>query len=127
MLKLHCFSLRPIALEIQDIADIRATPAVDALIVVANDHKVAAHLGEQLGDGILCAVGVLIFVHHDVAKTLAICLDDVRILLEQMIRVEQQIVEVHGIGTFEPVLHGLVDHGDALVDGAVMREVIREL
>ena len=60
--------LTEIALEIQNIADVRPAPAIDRLVLVAHHAHVAVHLGEQPHQLVLTAVGVLILVHHHVAQ-----------------------------------------------------------
>src|SRR6202034_509529 len=54
--------IRKIALKVEDVADVRATPAVDGLILIAHHANIFVHLGEQAHQLILAAVGVLIFV-----------------------------------------------------------------
>ena len=52
-----------VLLEIQDVADIGTAPAVNGLVVVAYHHDVAILSRQQIGDGVLRAIGVLVFVH----------------------------------------------------------------
>ena len=55
---------RKIALEIQNVADVRAAPAVDRLILVAHHGDVVALARQQAHQLVLAAIGVLILVHH---------------------------------------------------------------
>src|SRR5262249_13259282 len=57
-----------IALEIQDVADVRAAPFVDRLVRIADNAQVRLIDGQAAGDGVLGLVGVLIFINEDVAK-----------------------------------------------------------
>ena len=73
-----------ILFEFQDVADIRAPPAVDALIVVAHHAQVPMLLRQQAHNVVLGHVGVLILVHQNIAEPIAILLQDVRPLLEKL-------------------------------------------
>ena len=64
--------VREILVEVEDVPNVGAAPAVDRLIVVADDADVAVLAAEQLDQLVLRAVGVLILVDEDVAKALAI-------------------------------------------------------
>src|SRR5690606_39077381 len=63
---------REIGLEAQDVADLRAAPAIDRLVVVANAADVPVPLGEQAQPEILGHVGVLVLVHQDVAESMLV-------------------------------------------------------
>ena len=91
------FAVRPVVGEIQDVAGQRAAPAVDRLVVVADDGEVAAGAGQQRDEPVLDGVGVLELVDQDVAAALAPALEDLRELPEELERENQQIVEVDGI------------------------------
>ena len=81
LLELHHLGLGVVALEFQDVAQVGAAPRIDGLVVVAHHHDVAALGGEQLGDGVLGAVGVLVLVHHEVAEAVLVGLAHVRVVL----------------------------------------------
>src|SRR5207302_6033695 len=66
LLELHDVRVRVIALEVENVADIRAAPAEDRLIVVPDDREVLLVRGEVAQQDVLRAVGVLVFVHQDV-------------------------------------------------------------
>ena len=55
---------------------------------------IESELADEL---VLDAVGVLVFVHQDVAKPLVVPLANVRGLVKERDRLEQQVVEVEGI------------------------------
>ena len=42
-------------------------------------------------------VGILILVHQDIAETPLILLQNIRIILEELYRPHQKIIEIHGI------------------------------
>ena len=61
-----------VTLKVQDIPHIRAAPAVDGLIRIADHADIMVTLGKQLGDSILRAVRILILVHENVLKLILI-------------------------------------------------------
>ena len=89
--------LRVIALEVKDILYVGSAEGVNALCVVAHDADVLVACRQLLDDEILCIVGVLILVHHDVLETLLVFQQHVGEVAQQDIHVEQQVVEVHGV------------------------------
>ena len=95
-----------IPLEPQDIGDLRAAPAIDGLVVVAHAADILALLGEEAQPEILAAIGVLIFVHHDVAEALLIGFQHLPVLAQQRQRVEQQVAEIAGVEGEQPRLIG---------------------
>jgi hypothetical protein len=62
------FGAREILGKAQDDAGIGAAPAVDGLVVVADDAQIGMISGEQAQQIVLHVVGILIFVHVEVAK-----------------------------------------------------------
>ena len=103
--------------EAQDVLDVGATPAVDGLVVIADDHEVLVLAREQVGDGVLNAVGVLVLVDADLAEALLVVVKHLRVLGEKFIRLDQQVVEVHGVGALEALLEGTVDARGSVLDG----------
>ncbi len=67
-----------IALEPQDVVHLGAAPAIDRLIVVADAADVLASLGQQPQPQVLGDVGVLVFVHEDVAEAVLVVGQHVR-------------------------------------------------
>ena len=55
-----------VPLEVQDVAQVGASPRIDRLIVVTHDAQVPARPGEQACQLELSAVGVLVLVDHEV-------------------------------------------------------------
>ena len=104
------------ALELQDVADVGAAPAVDRLVRVPHHAHVAVGLAEQLHDLVLGVVGVLELVDQDVAEALLVRGPDVVARLEQVGRHHEQVVEVEGVGRQQALLVLRVDVGDALAE-----------
>ena len=59
---------RVVALEVQDVADVGPSPAVDGLVLVADHAHVLPDHGEQPHQLVLAAVGVLVLVDHQVLE-----------------------------------------------------------
>ena len=94
LLELHDLRVRVVALEIEDVADVRAAPAEDALVVVADDREVLPEAGEVSQQNVLRSVGVLIFVDQDVLVALLPFLQSLIARLEQPADQQQEVVEV---------------------------------
>ena len=93
------FRVRIIALEIENIANIGAAPAVNRLIFVA-DHAPhsSARSVKQPHQFVLAAVGVLILVDHQELDTARLyALRDLVVVPQQADRFEQQIVEIERV------------------------------
>ena len=60
--------LGEVVLERQDVPDVGAPPAVDRLVVVADDRDRAVLLGKHLDELVLRVVGVLVLVDEDVPE-----------------------------------------------------------
>ena len=92
------FAPGKVALEIQNVADVRAAPAVDGLILVAHHGDVAALFGEQPHQLILAAVGVLILVDHQEFVAAVQAFSRVGCIVGQQAHgFEQQIVEIQRV------------------------------
>ena len=125
LLQLHHLGFRIVAFELQNIAQIGAAPRINGLVVVAHHHDVATLGGEQLGDGVLGAVGVLVLVHHEIAEAVLVGLAHVLVILQQQVAVEQKVVEIEGVGRAQPLLQTLVDALSHLAHGVAGREIAR--
>jgi hypothetical protein len=119
-----------ILLEAQDVVDLRAAPAIDRLVVVADAADVLRHalraLGEQAQPHVLSRVGVLVLVDEDVAELVVIVLQDIRMVAEHADRVQQQVAEVAGVQRLQPVLVGGVEFA-ALAIGEGAGVALRDL
>ena len=85
----------------EDVGDVRAPEAVDALIIVAHHTDVLPRAGEQRGQPVLQGVGVLILVDEDVAEFAAVVVPHLRHGLQQADGVPQQVIEVQRVGFAE--------------------------
>ena len=101
--------VRVVLLEVQDVLDVGATPGVDGLVVVADDHEVPELGGQQVGDGVLDVVGVLVLVDADLEEAVLVALENARVLGEQLVGLDQQVVKVHGVGLGQADGEGAVD------------------
>ena len=72
--------------------------------------------GQQNGQGVLHGVGVLVLVDEDVGEAGPIVVEHVGVEPEEADRVEQQVVEVHGVGRHHPLLVEVEDIGDPPVE-----------
>ena len=114
LLELDHLGVRVVLLEVEDVLDVGAAPGVDGLVVIAHDHEVALARGQHVGDLVLDVVGVLVLVHRDLDEAVLVLCQDVRMLLEQLVGVDEQVIEVHGVGTLEATLQLVVDAGGRL-------------
>ena len=97
LLQFHQLGIGIILFEIKDILDIGTAPAVNALVGIAYYADVSVACSQQLCQQILCMVGVLIFVNHQIIKLVLVFFSNRRIFLQQTQRQQQQIVKVYGI------------------------------
>ena len=110
LLQLDHLGAGKILLEPQDIGHLRAAPAVDRLIVIADHADILARLRYQPQPEILHGIGVLIFVHHDIFEAALIALQHILVRLQNHQIVQQQIAEIAGVERFQPILIGAVHH-----------------
>ena len=125
LLELDDGGLRPVALEVEDVAQVRAAPRVDRLVVVADDAQVAVACRQRPHPQVLGAVRVLVFVDVQVAPLLLVLGEDVGRLLEQPDGLEQEVVEVERVRLAQPLLVARREPGDgplAVVGGVLGEE-----
>ena len=97
LLKLDRLRLGKVLLEIQDVADIRAAPAVDGLIGIADDAEIVMTACQKRCEPVLCAVRILIFVDEDVAETPLILLTQFVVIFQKVDGEQQEIVKIQSI------------------------------
>ena len=68
LLQLDQRRIAEVAVEVEDVADVRVAESVDRLVLVADHGQVAVLAGEQLQESVLGAVGVLVLVDQHPAK-----------------------------------------------------------
>ncbi len=104
-----------VALEVEDIAQVRPAPGIDALVVVAHHGQVLVLRGEVATEQVLGAVRVLVLVDHDLLPALLVLRQHVGMLLEEEHGPHQQVVEVDRVVLAELPLVGLVHPPGCLV------------
>ena len=107
--------IRVVALEFFDVADRRAAEGIDRLVGIAHHAQLALRLAlarESRHQLVLCVVGVLVLVDHDVAEAAPVVLAHVRIVVQDRHDLTDQIVEVHRVRRPQAVLIRLVQRGD---------------
>ncbi len=91
-------------LEFQDVSHFRAAPAVNRLVVVADDAERAMPPHERFGQRELDAVGVLVLVDLHVVEAALMAGEDVGKVAEEPMREQQEIVEIDGAAALEGLL-----------------------
>jgi hypothetical protein len=115
--------------EAEDLPDVRPSPAVDRLVVVAHHAHVPVRAADLADDLVLRVVRVLVLVHEDVAVALAIALAHLRVLAQQAHGLEEEVVEVERARAGEVLAVALPDRPDQLVApvGAGLQEGLGRL
>ena len=83
-------------LELQDIIYIRTSEGIDALGVIPYHADMAVSLAKPLHDQVLGEVRILILIHQYIPEEVPVFLQDGRMIPEQDIGLQQQVVEIHG-------------------------------
>ncbi len=91
------------------------TPGVDRLVIIADHGELVAHADQHLHQQVLAGVGVLVFVHQQVAHAVLPAFEHIGVLLEQLDRQQDQVVEVHRVERLERALVVGVDDGGGLL------------
>ena len=99
-----------ILLEVLDVLDARAAPAVDRLVVVADHEYRRFGPGQQPQPGVLDGIGVLELVHQDMTEAALVVPADVVVVANQFQRAQQQLGKVDDPGALAQLL---VQHIDA--------------
>ena len=114
-----------VALEVEDVLDVRAAPAVDRLVVVPHHAQVPVGRGQRPDPQVLRPVRVLVLVHVEVAPAGLVSLQHLGRVLEQLHGTQQQVVEVERVRRAEalPVAgRQLRDDPFLVVDGVLGEE-----
>ncbi|VVN29037.1 hypothetical protein PS647_04769 [Pseudomonas fluorescens] len=117
LLQHHHFQGRVVVLEQHQVFRARAAPGVDRLVVVAHHGELVAFADEHFHQQILAGVGVLVFVHQQVAHLVLPLFQDVGVFFEQLHRQQDQVVEIHRVERLERALVVGVDDGSGLFLG----------
>ena len=113
----HQLRRREFLLEVEDVANVGATPAVNRLIVVPDYDDIPVHTSQQLDELELSPVGVLIFVDEDELEPITIFRERLLVLAKDFHGQDQQIVEADRIGGLERGLELLVHLCGSARDG----------
>ena len=97
------------SVELQDIPYVRPSPAVDTLVVVAHHENVAPFACQKFDQSKLYLVGVLKFVHVNIAEFILIIASYVLVFTQQKFAFYQQVVEVHSVVFFQNFLVSVVN------------------
>ena len=112
LLELHDGRLGPVALEVEDVAQVGAAPRVDRLVVIAHHGEIAVFRGEGADPQVLRAVRVLVLVDVEVAPLVLVLGEDGGRLLEQPDAFEQEVVEVERVRLAQALLVAGREAGD---------------
>ena len=74
-----------------------ATPAINGLVIVAHSGEALAFTGQQFEQFILGGIGVLVFVHQPMADLFLPFRTHFGVVLQQLERQTDQVVEVHAL------------------------------
>ncbi len=111
LLQPHDFCAGKMVFKAQDISNIRATPAIDRLIVIT-DRTDIAMLRRQHGHQLeLDRVGILILVNKEILVAPAMLLKHVRELTPQRNDQQQQVIKVDHVHGFQTRLVAAIDIG----------------
>ena len=86
---------RILVLELQDIIDIGSSERINTLRIIPNHTDTPMHFAQTLHDQMLCKVRILILVHQHKLEKAPVFLQYVRMIAEEDVRLQQQIVEIH--------------------------------
>ena len=103
-LQLEDLATRIELLELKDIVDIGSAERIDTLCVVAHHTQVTAPFAQTFHNQMLGEVGILILVHQYILEIIAIFFQHVRMIPEQQVRLQQQVIEIHRSGLLATVL-----------------------
>ena len=86
-----------VRLEVEDVADVRAAPAVDRLVRVAADGQVPVEGREVPHEQVLDPVRVLVLVDKHVPESTRVAVADAVVGVEDLEDLEEQVVEVESV------------------------------
>ena len=96
-------------LEREYVINVSPTETVDALCIITHHTHVPRVLRQLPYDGVLGIVRVLILIHEHEMEMLLILLQNLRMLCKELVGIDQDVIEVHGVGLSAPVHVALVD------------------
>ena len=111
LLELHHVERREVLGQRSQVVDRRTAPAVDRLVVVADDGERAAFADQKPDEPVLRRIDVLVFVDEQVAAALPPLRRHGGVRSEESDRQCDQIVEVHGLIGAQRVVIAAIDLG----------------
>ena len=116
---------REVLLELEDVANVRRSEAVDRLVLIADRAHVSVLAAKQLQEAVLRVVRVLVLVDEDVAERLPPALERLGEALEDLHSEHEHVVEVDGVRGVKAALVQLIRLGDRLIpEGRDSRRVL---
>ena len=109
LLELDDPDTRVVLFEREDVLDVGPAPAIYGLIFVSDHADIVVQPIQVADQPVLHAVRVLVFVHHDVLEARAVSLRGLRELVEQLHRLDQQIIEIECV-RFSKTFLVLIEH-----------------
>ena len=106
--------MRIVLLKFEDVSQICPAPRIDRLIIIAHYHDVLVTSSEKLSYQVLRMIRILILVDHHVLETLLIRAKNIGLVLKEKKSMQEQIVEIHGIGLTKALLVADIDLRHAL-------------
>ena len=91
-----------ILFKVHDVLNGGAPEFIDALVVVAHHAEIIALPRQKVDKFILGMVGILVLVHHDVPEPVLVIFQHLWAFLKQSHRIDDEIIEVHGVGILQP-------------------------
>ena len=98
--------------EAEDVLDLCSTPTVNGLIGIAGDAQIRMVLCQRGDNAVLSQIGVLVLIDQYISIAIVQISPKFPVLGQQHNHVQQQIVEIDGIGLQQTLLIGGVDSRD---------------
>src|SRR5699024_8073170 len=76
----------------ENISDIGSAEFIDRLVIVSHHAEISVFGSQETDKFELGSVGILVFVHHDIAETFLVIVQHIRTCLEKLYRFYDQII-----------------------------------
>ena len=111
-LQLKHLCIFEILFKVQNVFNLRPSPAVNGLVVIANGKQIAVD-GRKIADNfILYRVGILELVHQNVAETSAEIISCIGVGFQKISRCVEKVIKVQGVVFVQVLLIALVHLDD---------------
>ena len=100
--------------KIQNVADICSAEAVDRLIVISDHAEISVFSGQKPYKFKLRVIGILVFVHHNIAETFLIDFQDFIVRVKKLYGQHEKIIKIYSIILAQPLLVFVVRVRDPL-------------